>query len=420
MMSIAYSAEAYNAGDHAGCFRFYAPRRLACHGVCRRKIRHPPARRALADLKAARDRTLKNADADHNAWTMRYAFDKTQIAWELQVGSSQGLMRLGGENFSKSQFDEAQDAYESAIQSLAELDGQPLRQIPIACRFAPLALANALFAQKQYKSAADAVTSGLHYLPEWPAITLDLRTLHHDPAEYEGLLEDLQAKAEAAPEDANLQFLLGYELYFTGEKAAGRTIPAGAEDDPNHAGAKMLLHPGQRPDDDEPRADSSYAEGDGEDVTRVSSLPDTPENKSGDQASMIAPKPIKFSLFRQEIEGRLVTLTPALAGEKVMGEWRGEDCLKNPLIPLPIDRYWNWNTHQIEYDGRILSGEKVAAVTGENEDLAVQGAIIVSTEFIDSVDGRPCLLVEFFSRRRNRPVLRKEAEDHTLWALELN
>ena len=238
MMSIAYGAEAYNAGDHAGCFRFYAATADSLvTAFADEKSATEPARRALADLKAARDRTLKNADADHNAWTMRYAFDKTQIAWELQVGSSQGLMRLGGENFSKSQFDEAQDAYESAIQSLAELDGQPLRQIPIACRFAPLALANTLFAQKQYKSAADAVTSGLHYLPEWPAITLDLRALHHDPAEYEGLLEDLQAKAKAAPEDANLQFLLGYELYFTGKKAAAaEQFQQTLKIDRNHAG----------------------------------------------------------------------------------------------------------------------------------------------------------------------------------------
>ncbi|HWE04224.1 MAG TPA: hypothetical protein VG326_17595 [Tepidisphaeraceae bacterium] len=255
-LSIGYGAEAYNAGDRAGCFQFYAATADSLIAAFPdEKSATESARRALGDLKAARERTLKNTDPDRNAWTMRYAFDKTQIAWELQVGSSQGLMRLGAENFAKSQFEEAQDAYESAIQSLAELDGQTLRQIPIACRFAPLALANTLFAQKQYKAAAEAVTPGLRYLPEWPAITIDLRSLHHDPAEYESLMEDLQAKANAAPQDANLQFLLGYELYFTGKKAAAneqfqRTLKI----DPNHAGAKTLLHPGQRPDDDEPAA----------------------------------------------------------------------------------------------------------------------------------------------------------------------
>jgi tetratricopeptide (TPR) repeat protein len=252
LLSISYGAPAYNAGDHAGCFRFYAATADALvTAFAEENSATPSGWRALSDLKAARDRTSKNANADHNAWTMRYAFDKTQIAWELEVGSGQGLMQLGSQNFQKSQFEEAQDAFESAGRTLHELDGQPLEMIPVACRLAPLALANALFAQKQYKPASDAVVKALHYLPEWPAMTIDLRSLHHDPAEYEAMLENLQATAKAAPDDAALQFLLGYELFFTGKKSAAhaqfeRTLKL----DPNHIGAKMFLHPGQRPDDE--------------------------------------------------------------------------------------------------------------------------------------------------------------------------
>jgi tetratricopeptide (TPR) repeat protein len=250
-LSISYGAPAYNTGDHAACFRFYADTADALVSAFPDDAATGPARRAIGDLKTARQRTLQHPDADHNAWTMRYAFDKTQIAWELEVASAQGLMRLGNQNFQSSHFAEAQDAYESAGRSLDELDGQVLQTIPIACRFAPMALANALFARKQYKESAEAVSRGIRYLPEWPAMTLDLRSLHHDPAEYEAIMEDLRAKIAESPDDASLQFLLGYELHFTGKKVEAhaqfeRTLKL----DPNHRGAKIFLHPGQKLEDE--------------------------------------------------------------------------------------------------------------------------------------------------------------------------
>jgi tetratricopeptide (TPR) repeat protein len=250
-LSISYGAPAYNAGDHGACYHFYADTAdaLVTAFADENSATHA-GWKALNDLRIARDRTKQSKDADRNAWTMRYAFDKTQLAVELEIGSATGLMRLGAQNFQQSHFNEAQDAYESSERSLHELEGQPLELIPIGVRFAPLALANSLFAQKQYKSAADAVVDGLRALPEWPGITLDLRSLHHDPAEYESLIEDLQAKIKATPADPALPFLLGYEYFFTGKKSAARgQFDQTLKLDPKHAGANLFLHPGQKPDD---------------------------------------------------------------------------------------------------------------------------------------------------------------------------
>jgi tetratricopeptide (TPR) repeat protein len=254
LLSISYGAPAYNNGDRAACFRFYADTADALvTAFADEDSATLSGRRAINDLKLARERTRANNDANHNAWTMRYAFDKTQLAWELEVGSAQGLMRLGSQNFQNTQYEEAQDAFESASHSLHELDGQPLQAIPIGCRFAPLAVANALFAQKNFKPAAEAVVAGIRYLPEWPAMTLDLRSLHRDPAEYEALIEELHAKIKESPKDAALEFLLGYELYFTGKKAEAREqFEKALKLDPNHVGAKMFLHPDQKPDDEIP------------------------------------------------------------------------------------------------------------------------------------------------------------------------
>jgi len=242
-LSISYGAPAYNQGDRSGCFHFYADTADALsEAFAADDSATDAARLALADLKAARERTRHERNADRNAWSMRYAFDKTQIALESRIVTTQGLIRLGSDNFTGSHFPEAQDAFETATQSLHELEGQPPEQIPAECRFAPLALANALFAQRQYKAATDAVLVGLHYMPEFPSVTLDLRSLHHDPAEYEALMDDLEAKVKASPEDAASQFLLGYEYYFTGKKAAARRqFEQTLKLDPENVGAKMFL-----------------------------------------------------------------------------------------------------------------------------------------------------------------------------------
>ena len=258
-LSISYGAPAYNQGDRSGCFHFYADTADALSEAFPADDSATDAARvALADLKAARERTRHERSSDRNAWSMRYAFDKTQLAIETQIVSTQGLVRLGSDNFTASHFPEAQDAFASATRSLYELEGQPPEQIPVECRFAPLPLANALFAQHDYKAASSAVLVGLHYLPEFPSITIDLRSLHHDPAEYEALMDDLEAKAKDAPDDAPMQFLLGYEYYFTGKKAAAkRQFEQTLKLDPDHVGAKLFLDfkpPEQRPDEPVKRA----------------------------------------------------------------------------------------------------------------------------------------------------------------------
>src|SRR5207248_6802771 len=139
------------------------------------------AHSSIVDLKAALDRAVRSSDIDRNAWTMRFAFDKNQLACSNHSDHIQGLVELGTQYFKLSQFEEAQNAYQTGVTMLNELDGQSLESIPGACRFAPLALVNALFAQKKFKEAVQPVAQGLKYLPDWPKLTFDLRGLHHSP-----------------------------------------------------------------------------------------------------------------------------------------------------------------------------------------------------------------------------------------------
>jgi tetratricopeptide (TPR) repeat protein len=250
-LSIAFGAPAYNAGDRAACFRFYATTaKSLLTAFPDDASASEPAHKALADLRAALGRIKASGmDADRGAWSIRLAFDKTNLSVAVTTESAAALVRMGEEYFRRSEFEEAVDAFESATAALAELEGLAPERLPAAVRFAPLGLGNALFAEGRFEDASTAVLSGLGTMPEWTAIRFDLRALHGDPAEYEAILARLERAARDAPDNAPIHFLLGYEYWFTGKRDAARLeFERTLKIDPAHPGARRFLQaipPGQ-------------------------------------------------------------------------------------------------------------------------------------------------------------------------------
>jgi len=131
-------------------------------------------------------------------------------------------------------------------------------------------------------------------------------------------------------------------------------------------------------------------------------------------SEMIIEKKITLILHPgRPVEARIVELTGQLIDTKMADAWWGDDSLKATFTSSPIDRRWNWSAREIEYEGRLLRSVKVAAVTGEGEESAVQGAMMISTEPVPSVlePGKACLFVELlFTAPRNRPDLRRDGQ----------
>jgi len=94
-----------------------------------------------------------------------------------------------------------------------------------------------------------------------------------------------------------------------------------------------------------------------------------------------------------------------------MGRWWNDGALQEHFQQPPFDLGWNWETVEIEYEGRDLRSEKVGVMT---LDGYVQGAMLVSTEDVPSElpGGRGgVLLVELlFTAPRNRPGLRRDGQ----------
>ncbi len=80
-------------------------------------------------------------------------------------------------------------------------------------------LAQARTARGEYAEAVAAIRDGMRHAPDWPATTFNLKELYGpNAAAFDEHLAELKKAAAAEPNDPTLGFLLGYHLWFLGEK----------------------------------------------------------------------------------------------------------------------------------------------------------------------------------------------------------
>ena len=81
-------------------------------------------------------------------------------------------------------------------------------------------LAQARTARGDYAGAVAAIRDGMRRAPDWPAQKFDPRALYGpDAARFDAHLAELQRACALDPADPTVGFLLGYHLWFLGEKA---------------------------------------------------------------------------------------------------------------------------------------------------------------------------------------------------------
>ena len=90
--------------------------------------------------------------------------------------------------------------------------------------------AQAKFAAGQYAEAVARIREGLARDPKWPASAFDPAALYGDrPARYFGHLLALKKAVADNPNQATLEFLLGYQLWFSGDKPEADRLFRAAE-----------------------------------------------------------------------------------------------------------------------------------------------------------------------------------------------
>lgn len=135
----------------------------------------------------------------------------------------------GQRYFTERQYDRAAEAFLQAVLADREA-GTP-----------KLAYGHALFATGDYDRAAQAIRRGMDRVANWGEQAMNRRDFYSDPAEFDRQLSKLQRYAELNPSNGDAQFLLGYNLYFTGQYGpAADYLGLALQADPNNGRAAYL------------------------------------------------------------------------------------------------------------------------------------------------------------------------------------
>ena len=127
------------------------------------------------------------------------------------VKESARLVKLGRAAFAAGEYGQAAEQFERAITADPKSAS------------AHFLKAHAAFAAGRYADAATAIRAGLDRDPAWPAGTFDPKEPYGANAETFAMhLADLRQAAAANPNEPTLAFLLGYQLWFVGEKAEAK------------------------------------------------------------------------------------------------------------------------------------------------------------------------------------------------------
>jgi tetratricopeptide (TPR) repeat protein len=152
-----------------------------------------------------------------------------------------GLTELGNQNFGAERYTEAADAYGESVDLLEDISGEDANGLDVVLRTAGVMHAHALLADRDYAGAANALTTGLAYMPELPHRPFDLKKVFR-PQKLDLVVADLEAAAAKPGASADVVFLLGYVYHCIGKAEQARAqFKKAAGIDPAHKGAQRFL-----------------------------------------------------------------------------------------------------------------------------------------------------------------------------------
>lgn len=232
--AIEFGAPAWNNGDQEACADFY----VETGDAVVKAIGGGP----VEELKKALKRAGETKDVSRRAWAMRYAFDRITLAWELRATELRATAKMAAECMARGQLEEAADAAKAAADALVDIEPQDVKAIDVNLRVAPLLLSHALFAQGRFAESAKALRSAAMRLPEGTKFTFKRRDMTPDKEGYDERLEELEAQAAKHGADADLLFLLGYELHFSDRRdEAKEWFRKAVKRAPERSGGRWLI-----------------------------------------------------------------------------------------------------------------------------------------------------------------------------------
>ena len=157
---------------------------------------------------------------------------RTQLIAVLKSGAStfEDQMRLGDYRFFMGDYAVAGEAYRAA------------HKLKFDDPFALFAMANAAYANGEYKQAVKYINMGLALEPNWGLYEFRIQEFYGDAGEALRHMKDLERQVELRSKAADMKFLLAYVYYFSGRYSdAVDRLSEVLQLDPNFAGANYFL-----------------------------------------------------------------------------------------------------------------------------------------------------------------------------------
>jgi len=157
---------------------------------------------------------------------------RAQLLAVLKSGATtfEDQMRLGDYRFFMGDYAVAGEAYRAA------------HKLKPDDPFALFSMANAAYANGEYKPAVKYIGMGLAKEPNWGLYEFRMQEFYGDAVEAKRHMRDLERQVQLRPKAADMKFLLAYVYYFSGRYAdAVDLLSEVLQLDPNYAGANYFL-----------------------------------------------------------------------------------------------------------------------------------------------------------------------------------
>ncbi len=181
-------------------------------------------RRSILTLQKAVKRAEKKKSDEAKVGTFRYAFAKTQLAFQVESAEVGALVGLGLECFQGGLLEEAEEALQEAEERLPSILGKDVETTDKNARLAPMILAQVYLAGSRYPEAGAAARRSIDLVPDLADEEIPLRKLHKDGEAYDSALRKLDEHVGKNPDDLDARFLLGYQVFFSPESAKSKAL----------------------------------------------------------------------------------------------------------------------------------------------------------------------------------------------------
>lgn len=181
-------------------------------------------RRAILTLQKAVKRAEKKRTDEAKVGTFRYAFARTQLAFQVESAEVGALVSLGLECFQGGLLEEAEEALKEAEERIPSILGKDVETTDKNARLAPMILAQVFLAGGRYAEAGGAARRSIDLVPDLAEEEIPLRKLHKDGEAYDSCLRKLGEHVGKTPDDVDARFLLGYQLFFSPDAAKSKAL----------------------------------------------------------------------------------------------------------------------------------------------------------------------------------------------------